>query len=97
MLQLIQKQKEEQNRKTEEKIEELKTFIARFSANASKAAQATSRKNMLDKLTLEDIKPSSRKFPRIRFNYQKGKNLYGLTEREMEVLALLVEGLKKDY
>ena len=69
--QLIQKQKEEQNRKTEEKIEELKAFIARFSANASKAAQATSRKNMLDKLTLEDIKPSSRKFPRIRFNYKK--------------------------
>ena len=69
--QLIQKQKEEQNKKTEEKMEELKSFIARFSANASKAAQATSRKNMLDKLTLEDIKPSSRKFPRIRFNYQK--------------------------
>lgn len=69
--QLIQKQKEELNKKTEEKMEELKTFIARFSANASKAAQATSRKNMLDKLSLEDIKPSSRKFPRIRFNYQK--------------------------
>ena len=69
--QLIQKQKEELNRKTEEKMEELKAFIARFSANASKAAQATSRKNMLDKLSLEDIKPSSRKFPRIRFNYQK--------------------------
>lgn len=69
--QLILKQKEEQNRKTEEKIEELKSFIARFSANASKAKQATSRKNILDKLTLEDIKPSSRKYPRIRFNYVK--------------------------
>lgn len=74
---LIQKQKEELNRKTEEKMEELKKFIARFSANASKAAQATSRKNMLDKLSLEDIKPSSRQYPRIRFNYQKipGKDI----------------------
>ncbi len=69
--QLIQKQKEEQNRKTEEKMEELKAFIARFSANASKAKQATSRKNMLDKLSLEEIKPSSRQYPRIRFTYTK--------------------------
>ncbi len=69
--QLIQKQKEEQNKKTEEKMEELRTFIARFSANASKAKQATSRKNMLDKLSLEDIKPSSRQYPRIRFTYYK--------------------------
>ena len=69
--QLVQKQKEEQNKKTEEKMEELKAFIARFSANASKAKQATSRKNMLDKLSLEDIKPSSRQYPRIRFTYYK--------------------------
>ena len=69
--QLIQKQKEDQNKQTEEKMEELKSFIARFSANASKAKQATSRKNILDKLTLEDIKPSSRQYPRIRFNYVK--------------------------
>lgn len=69
--QLIQKQKEEQNKKTEEKMEELKAFIARFSANASKAKQATSRKNMLDKLSLEEIKPSSRQYPRIRFTYSK--------------------------
>ena len=69
--QLIKKQKEEQNKKTEEKMEELKAFIARFSANASKAKQATSRKNMLDKLSLEEIKPSSRQYPRIRFNYKK--------------------------
>lgn len=69
--QLIQKQKEEQNKKTEEKMEELKAFIARFSANASKAKQATSRKNMLDKLSLEEIKPSSRQYPRIRFTYNK--------------------------
>lgn len=69
--QLIQKQKEEQNKKTEEKMEELKAFIARFSANASKAKQATSRKNMLEKLSLEEIKPSSRQYPRIRFTYSK--------------------------
>lgn len=69
--QLIQKQKAEQNKQTEEKMEELKAFIARFSANASKAKQATSRKNMLDKLSLEEIKPSSRQYPRIRFNYIK--------------------------
>lgn len=69
--QLVQRQKEDANKKTEEKMEELKAFIARFSANASKAKQATSRKNMLDKLSLEDIKPSSRQYPRIRFNYTK--------------------------
>ncbi len=80
--QLIQKQKEEQNRKTEEKMEELKAFIARFSANASKAKQATSRKNILDKLTLEDIKPSTRQYPRIRFNYVKipGKDVLHIKE-----------------
>ncbi len=83
--QLIKKQKEEQNKKTEEKMEELKAFIARFSANASKAKQATSRKNMLDKLSLEEIKPSSRQYPRIRFNYQRipGKDVVqvkGLTK-----------------
>ena len=83
--QLIKKQKEEQNRKTEEKMEELKAFIARFSANASKAKQATSRKNMLDKLSLEEIKPSSRQYPRIRFNYQK------IPGRDV----LTVEGLTK--
>lgn len=69
--QLIMRQREEKNKQVEEKMEELKSFIARFSANASKAKQATSRKNILDKLTLEDIKPSSRQYPRIRFNYVK--------------------------
>ena len=65
--QLALKQKQEQNKKTEEKMEELKTFIARFSANASKSKQATSRKNVLNKLTLEEIKPSSRRSPYIIF------------------------------
>lgn len=57
----------EANRKTEEKMKDLQSFIQRFSANASKSKQATSRKKQLDKLTLEDIKPSSRKYPYIAF------------------------------
>ncbi|MEX2104918.1 MAG: ATP-binding cassette domain-containing protein, partial [Bacilli bacterium] len=57
----------DQNKKTEEKMKELEAFIRRFSANASKSKQATSRKKQLDKLTLDDIKPSSRKYPFINF------------------------------
>lgn len=87
--QLIQRQKEEQNKKTEEKMEELKAFIARFSANASKAKQATSRKNMLDKLSLEDIKPSSRQYPRIRFTYTK---IPGRDVLQVKNLCKSVEG-----
>jgi len=64
---LALKQKKDYNRKMSAKIEELKAFVARFSANASKAKQATSRKNLLDKITLEDIKPSSRRYPHIVF------------------------------
>ena len=69
--QLVMKQMSDRNKLVEERMEELKAFIARFSANASKAKQATSRKNILDKLSLEDIKPSTRQYPRIRFNYVK--------------------------
>lgn len=69
--QLALKQKQDQNRKTEEKMEELKAFIRRFSANASKAKQATSRKNLLNKLSLEDIKPSTRRYPYIIFKYDR--------------------------
>jgi ATPase subunit of ABC transporter with duplicated ATPase domains len=57
----------DKNKKTEEKIKDLQEFIARFSANASKSKQATSRKKQLDKLTLEDIQPSSRKYPFVGF------------------------------
>ena len=66
--QLAQKLMSDQNAKKEEKIKELKEFIARFSANASKSSQATSRKKMLDKIELDDIQPSSRKYPFINFN-----------------------------
>jgi ATPase subunit of ABC transporter with duplicated ATPase domains len=65
--QLSLKQRHDSNKKLETKREELKTFIARFSANASKSKQATSRKKLLEKLTLDDIKPSSRKSPYINF------------------------------
>lgn len=68
---LIQRQMRSSNKKKEEKIEELKTFIARFSANASKSKQATSRKKLLEKIELDDIKPSSRKHPYIEFEYEQ--------------------------
>ncbi len=65
--QLMVRQMKEANRKKEEKIKELQEFIQRFSANASKSKQATSRKRALEKIELEDIKPSSRKYPYIDF------------------------------
>lgn len=65
--QLALKQAKEANKKTEAKIKELEEFIQRFSANASKSKQATSRKRLLEKLTLEDIRPSSRKYPFVDF------------------------------
>lgn len=68
---------QEQNRKTEEKAKELEAFIARFSANASKSKQATSRSKQLAKLTLTDIKPSNRKYPYVHFKPEReaGNNL----------------------
>lgn len=73
------------NKKKEEKIKELQTFIARFAANASKSKQATSRKKLLDKITLDDIKPSSRRYPYIAFT----------PDREAGDQLLLVEGISK--
>ncbi|MFB5662409.1 ABC-F family ATP-binding cassette domain-containing protein [Alteribacillus sp. HJP-4] len=83
--QLAQKMAKEQNRKKEEQIKELKEFIARFSANASKSKQATSRKKTLDKISLDDIKPSSRRYPFVQFK----------PERELGNDLLTVEGLTK--
>ena len=68
---LIQKQMKDSNKKKEEKIKELQDFIARFSANASKSKQATSRKKSLEKIVLDDIKPSTRKYPYINFDFEK--------------------------
>ncbi|MFD2629262.1 ABC-F family ATP-binding cassette domain-containing protein [Oceanobacillus kapialis] len=83
--QLAAQMAQQANKKKEEKIKELQTFIARFSANASKSKQATSRKKMLDNITLDDIKPSSRKYPYIAFT----------PEREIGNDLLRVEGLTK--
>ncbi|CDQ38215.1 ABC-F family ATP-binding cassette domain-containing protein [Virgibacillus salexigens] len=83
--QLANKMAQEANKKKEEKIKELQSFIARFSANASKSKQATSRKKLLDNITLDDIKPSSRKYPYISFT----------PGREIGNDLLRVEGLTK--
>lgn len=86
--QLILRQAREQNKKMEARAKELQEFIARFSANASKSKQATSRKKELEKLTLIDIKPSSRRYPFIDFK----------PERDIGNEVLIVEHLtKKGY
>ena len=69
--QLLLRQAKDQNKKAEQRAKELKEFIARFAANASKSKQATSRKKELEKLTIEDFKPSSRKYPYIDFKYEQ--------------------------
>ena len=83
--QLLQKQAREANKKAEARAKELQEFIARFAANASKSRQATSRKKELEKLTLEDIKPSMRKYPYINFEF----------DQELGKEVLTVEGLTK--
>ena len=69
--QLLARQQKEQNKKAEQRAKELQEFIARFSANASKSRQATSRKKELEKLTINDFKPSLRKYPYIDFKFEK--------------------------
>jgi ATPase subunit of ABC transporter with duplicated ATPase domains len=69
--QLALKQRQDQNKKTEDKRKELEEFIRRFSANASKSKQATSRAKLLEKLTLDDIQPSSRKYPYVHFKPER--------------------------
>ncbi|WP_366922776.1 ATP-binding cassette domain-containing protein [Metallumcola ferriviriculae] len=69
--QLALQMSKDQNKKKEEKIKQLQEFVARFSANASKSKQATSRKKMLEKITLDDIEPSSRKFPYVGFKPER--------------------------
>lgn len=83
--QLILRQQKDQNKKAEQRAKELKEFIARFSANASKSRQATSRKRELEKLTIEDLKPSSRKYPYINFEFTQ----------EIGKEVLKVDGLSK--
>ncbi len=83
--QLLIQQMKEANKKKEEKIRELQEFISRFSANASKSKQATSRKRALEKIELDEIKPSSRKYPYIDFR----------PDREIGNEVLTVEGISK--
>ncbi|PWJ56752.1 ATPase subunit of ABC transporter with duplicated ATPase domains [Dyadobacter jejuensis] len=83
--QLALKQRQDANKKAEDKKKELEEFIRRFSANASKSKQATSRQKLLEKLTVEDIKPSSRKYPYIAFK----------SDREVGDQILNVDGLSK--
>jgi len=89
--QLIVRQMKEANRKKEEKIKELKEFIQRFSANASKSKQATSRKRALEKIELDEMKPSSRKYPFIDFrpNREIGNEVLTVTN-----LSKTIEGVK---
>ncbi len=83
--QLIQRLMKEQNKKKEDKVAELQSFIARFSSNASKAKQATARKKMLDKITIEDMPTSARRYPFVGF----------VPEREAGKDVLFVEGITK--
>jgi ATPase subunit of ABC transporter with duplicated ATPase domains len=83
--QLMSRLMKDQNKKKEEKVKELQNFIARFSSNASKAKQATSRKKLLDKIQIEDIEPSSRRYPFVGFT----------PEREAGKDVLMVEGISK--
>ena len=83
--QLALQLQKEQNKKAEEKIKELQNFIARFAANAAKSKQATSRKKLLDKIKVEDIKPSSRRYPYIAFT----------PDREAGDQLLQVDGISK--
>src|SRR5699024_3724343 len=69
--QLAARQRAQQNKKAEEKKKELEEFIRRFSANAAKSKQATSRKKMIEKLNVNDIKPSSRRYPAIIFERER--------------------------
>tara|TARA_R110002049_G_scaffold609_8_gene3486 strand:+ start:8580 stop:10241 length:1662 start_codon:yes stop_codon:yes gene_type:complete len=85
--QLAAKQRAQQNKKAEDKKKELEEFIRRFSANMAKSKQATSRKKMIDKLNVEDIKPSSRRYPAIIFD----------RDREAGDQILNVEGLAKEF
>ena len=89
--QLIVKQMKEANRKKEEKINELQEFIQRFSANASKSKQATSRKRALEKIELDEIKPSSRKYPYIDFRPDREIGNEVLT---VEHLSKTIDGIK---
>ncbi|MBB6212852.1 ABC-F family ATP-binding cassette domain-containing protein [Borreliella californiensis] len=85
--QILNKQLKDAKKRSEDKIAELKTFIQRFSSNASKSRQATSRKKLIEKIRVEDLKPSSRKFPYVNFK----------SERELGKNVLTIKNLIKEF
>ncbi|WKC85631.1 ABC-F family ATP-binding cassette domain-containing protein [Borreliella lusitaniae] len=85
--QILNKQLKDAKKRSEDKIAELKTFIQRFSSNASKSRQATSRKKLIEKIKVEDLKPSSRKFPYVNFK----------SERELGKNVLTIKNLIKEF
>ncbi|QFP41635.1 ATP-binding cassette domain-containing protein [Borrelia miyamotoi] len=85
--QILNKQLKDAKKRSEEKIAELKAFIQRFSSNASKSRQATSRKKLIDKIKVEDLKPSLRKFPYLNFK----------TERELGKNVITIKNLTKEF
>jgi len=89
--QLLLRMQKDANKKSEEKIKELQAFIARFSANASKSKQATSRKKLLDKIVIEDMEPSSRRYPFVNFKPERepGNNIL-----KVEGISKTVDGVK---
>lgn len=89
--QLVQRMLKDQNKKKEDKIKELQNFIARFSANKSKSKQATSRRKLLDKLAVEEMPASSRKYPYVGFNMDRepGKEIL-----VVENLSKTIDGVK---
>ena len=89
--QLALQMAKDQNKKKEEKIKDLEAFIARFSANASKSKQATSRKKLLDKITLDDIRPSTRRYPFVKFEMDREVGNEILT---VENLSKTIDGVK---
>ena len=96
---LLLKQIKDSNKKKEEKIKELETFIARFQANASKSKQATSRKKLLEKIKLEELKPSTRKYPYINFETEKrlGKQVITLSKISVKnIIKNLTLNIKND-
>ncbi|WP_031506615.1 ABC-F family ATP-binding cassette domain-containing protein [Borreliella garinii] len=85
--QILNKQLKDAKKRSEDKIAELKAFIQRFSSNASKSRQATSRKKLIEKIKVEDLKPSSRKFPYVNFK----------SERELGKNVLTIKNLTKEF
>ncbi|WP_040236731.1 ABC-F family ATP-binding cassette domain-containing protein [Borrelia crocidurae] len=89
---ILNKQLKDAKKRSEEKIAELKTFIQRFSSNASKSRQATSRKKLIEKIKVEDLKPSSRKFPYVNFKIERdlGKNVITIKNLTKEFEGQLI-------